>query len=400
MQPNYRKQLIGLAKLYGIVEIKNYLKSSKRVTNAQIELLLIKNGIKLPKKSLSKSNFTKPYLNQIFYTLAAALIIVGFFGGAPDMINLFKKIDFDKFASKKIGEQKNDIPGGILKKRNVVIPENQKEIVYKGEKQEVDFENTVRLNASTISLLFEETKHDLSEIRKSKKVKPIYISLLPRDLNSIEGTQKKKELFIKIILPLILEENNKIGKERKKLFKIINKNYNTNEEKKWLNRKFKKYKVNNSDISELKIRLDIIPVSIAIAQAAKESGWGTSRFAIEGNALYGQWTWKGDGLEPLEKDSKSDHKVMQFNILRASVRAYKINLNTHGSYKEFREARANLRNQNKELNGMELTQYLDKYAQTGQEYTKKIKLIIKQNSLSDFDNVKLLTTKRSKGIKL
>ena len=91
---------------------------------------------------------------------------------------------------------------------------------------------------------------------------------------------------------------------------------------------------------------------------------------------------------------------MQFNILRASVRAYKINLNTHNGYKKFREARANLRNQNKKLNGIELAQYLDKYAETGKEYTKVIKLIIEQNSLSDFDNAKLLSTKRNKGIKL
>ena len=146
--------------------------------------------------------------------------------------------------------------------------------------------------------------------------------------------------------------------------------------------------------------MDIIPVSLVIAQAAKETGWGTSRFAIEGNALYGQWTWNNDGLEPLEKNSESNHKVMQFNILRASIRAYNTNLNTHSGYKEFREARANLRNQNKKLNGVELTQYLDKYAETGKEYTKKIKLIIKQNSLSDFDNAKLLPTKRNKGIKL
>ena len=134
MQPNYRKQLIGLAKLYGIIEIKNYLKSSRRVTNAQIELLLIKNNIKLPKRSLSQSNFKKSYLKQLYYTLAAALIIVGFFGGAPNIIDLFKKIDFDKFVSKKIDEQKKDSINKILQKGNVVIPENQKSIVYKEKK--------------------------------------------------------------------------------------------------------------------------------------------------------------------------------------------------------------------------------------------------------------------------
>ena len=379
MQPNYRKQLIGLAKLYGVVEIKNYLRSSRRITNSQIELLLIKNNIKLPKKSLSKSTFKKSYLNQIYYTLAAALIIVGFFGGAPNIINLFQKIDFDKFVSKNIVEDKKDSINDILQRGNVIIPENKNEIVYKEREIESDYENTIRLNSSTISLLFEETKYDLSEIRKGKKVKPVFISLLPGDLKLIEQTQERKELFIKIVLPLILEENSNILQERKKLFKIINKNLNTNAERKWLINKFKEYKINNSDISELKLRMDIIPVSIAIAQAAKESGWGTSRFAVEGNALYGQWTWNNNGLEPLEKDSESNHKVMQFNILRASVRAYKNNLNTHNAYKEFREVRAKLREEGKKINGLDLTQYLHNYAQIGEKYVEILERII--NSL-------------------
>ena len=151
MQPNYRKQLIGLAKLYGIVEIKNYLRSSRRITNSQIELLLIKNNIKLPKKSLSKSTFKKSYLNQIYYTLAAALIIVGFFGGAPNIINLFQKIDFDKFVSKNIVEDKKDSINDILQRGNVIIPENKNEIVYKEREIESDYENTIRLNSSTIA---------------------------------------------------------------------------------------------------------------------------------------------------------------------------------------------------------------------------------------------------------
>ena len=146
--------------------------------------------------------------------------------------------------------------------------------------------------------------------------------------------------------------------------------------------------------------MDIIPVSIALAQAANESGWGTSRFALEGNALFGQWTWSKKGISPKNKDPNQSHKVLQFQILKASVRAYKNNLNTHNAYREFREARANMRNLKRKLRGVELAQYLDKYAETGKEYTKVIKLIIEQNSLADFDNVKLLSTKRDKEIEL
>ena len=89
--------------------------------------------------------------------------------------------------------------------------------------------------------------------------------------------------------------------------------------------------------------MDEIPVSLAIAQAAKETGWGTSRFAIEGNALFGQWTWSGEGIKPAGADSDTTHKVMKFKVLKASVRVYQRNLNTHSSYKNFRKARANQR---------------------------------------------------------
>ncbi len=175
------------------------------------------------------------------------------------------------------------------------------------------------------------------------------------------------------------------------MFKLLAKKSNTKEEKNWLKWKFKEYKIKNSDISELKIRMDIVPVSLAIAQAAIESGWGTSRFALEGNALYGQWTWSDKGLKPLG-NVDGDHKVMHFKILMASIKAYKKNLNTHSGYIEFREARANLRNRNERVTGLKLTQYLDKYSATGMEYTKKIELTIKKNSLTDFENAKLLST--------
>ena len=107
--------------------------------------------------------------------------------------------------------------------------------------------------------------------------------------------------------------------------------------------------------------------------------------------LFGQWTWNGDGIKPAGVDDQAKHKIMRFNVLQASVRAYQRNLNTHSSYKEFREARAIQRdNEEGELNSLELVNYLDKYAETGKEYIKILKIIIKQNSLQDFDDAKLL----------
>ena len=129
-------------------------------------------------------------------------------------------------------------------------------------------------------------------------------------------------------------------------------------EKIWLNRKFKEYKIKDKDTSELKKRMDVIPVSIAVAQAAKESGWGTSRFALEGNAMFGQWTWGGEGIVPLDKNKSQSHKILKFPILRASVKAYKNNLNTHNGYKEFRTKRSELRNNNKPIKGLDLIHLL------------------------------------------
>ena len=193
-------------------------------------------------------------------------------------------------------------------------------------------------------------------------------------------------------MPLIIEENNNIILDRKRLFAILNKNNNTKSEKKWLNKKFKQYGVVNKDLTTLKIRMDVIPVSMAIAQAAKETGWGTSRFALEGNALFGQWTWSKKGMKPANASKETTHKVMKFNVLQASVRAYQRNLNTHSGYKSFREARAIQRDNNGKLNSIELVKYLDKYAETGEEYILILIKIIEQNSLTDFDDAELLPT--------
>ena len=408
-QLSYRKQLIQLAKFYGIVEIKNYFKSAKRLTTSQIELILIKNKIKLPsKKILSKLGrliiFKNKYLKQLFYTAAVASVVIGFFGGVPYLINVFHKIDYDLWKNKdEIAKHKNDTIDKILKKNEIKSYKKDEDFVVSEKKQITKddlIENTISLDASVVASLFEDLNYDLSKIRKGKKVKPFYISLLPKDISLIEDTKERKELFIKIVLPLILQENAKIEKDRKKLFKVLAKKSNSKQERNWLKWKFKEYKIKNSDISELKIRMDIVPVSLAIAQAAIESGWGTSRFALEGNALYGQWTWSDNGLKPLENDDDQNHRVMRFKILTASIKAYKKNLNTHSGYIEFREARANLRNRNEKVTGLKLTQYLDKYSAQGKKYTEILKITIKKNSLSDFENAKLLSTGLRKGIQL
>ena len=193
-------------------------------------------------------------------------------------------------------------------------------------------------------------------------------------------------------MPLIVAENEKIIADRKKLKLISNKKFTTDLEKQWLRQKLLEYKVKKGNMEELLVRIDIIPTSIALAQAAKESGWGTSRFALEGNAIFGQWTWSGKGIAPLDRASNKKHKILKFPILRASVKAYQNNLNTHNSYSNFREKRMVMRQKNKNISGLELTETLNNYAQTGAEYTKILIQIIKQNRLTDFEPVRLVNS--------
>ncbi len=359
----------------------------------ELKRILSKQGIVIKRKPFSNINFKFDEFKSLYLTGLASFLIVTFSFIIPLSVNIDNQIvsnnkstinnsktDFQKVLSGESIDEKEKVDEG-LDLSNIL------EDVFKFDELP---EDTVRLSASTIEQLFKDTTYSLSEVRRTKKVKPIRLSLLPNEMKSIESSGKRKSLFIKIILPLVLEENNRIIIDRKKLFSILNKNKNSKDEIKWLNQKFKQYGVLNKDLATLKVRMDIIPVSLAIAQAAKETGWGTSRFAIEGNALFGQWTWSGEGIKPAGADTDATYKVMKFNVLKASVRAYQRNLNTHSSYKKFRFVRAQLRDDNKKLDSLKLAEYLDNYAQTGTEYTKVLKQIIQQNQLKDFDEVKLL----------
>jgi len=395
---SYRDQLLHLAKIYGVVEIKSYARSSKRLSISQLELLLIKNQIKLPvnrssDKAIAKQELKENALRNVYLSLAFVFFIGCLIVMRPFIKNTVNEVKFTYVA------EEYKLPK-IEKSKKAKIKKDKKiETAKKSETTEV-YDNTVSLNAETTSNLFDDLGYDLKGVRAGQKVKPIYLTKLPKDLNTLGDTKKKRELFIKIILPLILDENNKITEDRKKLFKILGKNFNTVGERVWLKRRFKEYKIEDRDLAKLKIRMDIIPVSLAIAQAANESGWGTSRFALEGNALFGQWTWSKKGITPKNKDPNQSHKILQFQILKASVRAYKNNLNTHNAYKEFREVRAQLRQQNKRIIGLDLTKYIKNYAAIGEKYVAIINGIIEQNSLTDFDKADLLPTRLKTGIAL
>ncbi len=319
----------------------------------------------------------------------SSAVIIAAFSVAPLVVDFAKSrtIFSNNYENNSKNKLKSLLENQDSKLDNEVNRKFLYEDVFAFDEQPTD---TVRLSAQILEELFKSTNYDLKDVRKNKLVKPISLTLLPNEIKKIESSQKRKDLFIQIILPLVIKENQNIKLDRKKLFKILNKSKNTKNEKQWLNLKFKQYGVVNKDLSTLKVRMDEVPISMTIAQAAKETGWGTSRFALEGNALFGQWTWSGEGIKPSGADDSTTHKVMKFKVLQASVRAYQRNLNTHSSYKNFRSARAELREEGKKLNSITLSEHLDKYAETGKEYVKVLQQIIKQNNLTDFDEAKLM----------
>ena len=305
-----------------------------------------------------------------------------------------------KKETKKLKETVKKIdPNKKIKKEVKKIKPKIKSNEKKGKVSEVILPD-LNLKTQTVLNLFKDVNYDLNTVRFEKKVKPIYFTQFPKDLDEIQSVKLKKETFIKIVLPLVVAENEKILDDRFKLNQITSRKITTDNEKQWLRQKFLEYKVKKGSVEELRNRMDMIPVSIALAQAAKESGWGTSRFALEGNAIFGQWTWSGQGIEPLLKDKTKTHKILRFPILRASVKSYKNNLNTHKSYKEFRAKRRDLRARNKKVSGLDLTKTLDNYAETGNAYTEMLEKIILQNRLMDFELVRLENSVEKKELDL
>ncbi len=499
---SYRDKLLELAYIYNVKEIQDYTKNRKNLTTGQIELILKKNKIVIPKEfktNFFKENFIKPiskfksgivdykeekikdknrllrrvenykhdtsrkfnhglsnlwkrtgnaginFLNvlpklgstvatffgnlftDVFNSIynqqidkkSARNVIIGFFvvvGITTSIyvgLNAYKNFDFlekkvevkktETKVKKEVKKPTKDLKPKKKLDKEEKKPEKQIELKKQTKKPELKVKRNnvaevilpdLNLKTETVIQLFKDVDYDLRTVRNEKLVKPIYFTQFPRDLDNLQSVKLKKETFIQIVLPLIVAENEKIVDDREKLKTLIDKKFTTDTEKQWLRQKLLEYKVKKSDLEELLFRMDMIPVSIALAQAAKESGWGTSRFALEGNAIFGQWTWDGQGIAPLKRDGDKNHKILKFPILRASVKAYKNNLNTHKSYFKFREKRKELRDKNKRITGLALTNTLKNYAQTGSEYTKILNQIITQNRLSDFEPVRLVNSVR------
>ena len=209
----------------------------------------------------------------------------------------------------------------------------------------------------------------------------------------------KKELFYRAIVPMVLLSNELIMAERQELLAISekltkNKTLSTWEQER-LQAIAQQYGLQDvtppeKQIATLLERVDAIPPSLALGQTAYESGYGTSRFAVEGNAFFGQWTYSGGGMKPKEhRASKGNYGVAAYDWPFDSVRSYMQNLNTHRAYQKLRDKRASFRKQGKAVTGPALAETLDKYSERGMEYVKTLKSIIRVNGLEVADKASL-----------
>jgi Bax protein len=213
---------------------------------------------------------------------------------------------------------------------------------------------------------------------------------------------EKKRIFFRLIAPIVLRINELIAVDRARAKDIterlsLGKGVSP-EDQAWLAELALRYKVISSpddrldsdQYPELLLRVDIIPASVSLAQAASESGWGTSRFAAEGNSLFGQWSW-GKGLKPTEQRGAEhgDHRVAAFGSTGEAAYAYALNLNTQAAYRDFRLKRAELRRRNLRVSGEVLVETLIRYSERGQAYVEDLKTIIRQNRLADTDDAYL-----------
>jgi Bax protein len=249
-------------------------------------------------------------------------------------------------------------------------------------------------DAETVDQILSEAGFQVASVREGDALVPrLFPTAMPQDMAEIDQVAEKKRIFIMVMLPLVLAANENILSDRVQLL-YLKSSVDMGQElsvadEAWLNDLAELYYVDDVDLDTLVARVDVIPPSLVLAQAALESGWGTSRFAHEGNAVFGQRSWnEDDGIVPEARRSDETHVVKSFDGLKDSVLAYLVNLNRHGAYRHLRQIRTALHSENLPLDGWTLAAGLDDYAEEA-DYIELVRSVIRFNKLSDFDNARL-----------
>lgn len=257
------------------------------------------------------------------------------------------------------------------------------------------------IKSSDLLKSFSNASADLSNIRRGiTQVPNIFLTHFPVDLPTVVSVNTRKDVFIKTVLPLILKANIRIRRERERLIRITESEKNNQPVKAkdiWFIADLgRRYGVNDSSRNELLRRVDSIPPSLALAQGAEESGWGTSRFAHQGNAVFGQRTFTPNrGIVPNRRAIGQIYEVRRFKKLYTSVVAYIKNLNTHSAYTALRQVRALARQNSKYPNSLAMASTLTRYSERGPDYVRSIREILRVNELREFDTAQLVHEARN-----
>lgn len=217
-----------------------------------------------------------------------------------------------------------------------------------------------------------------------------FAATLP-DFNQYKNVKEKKVQFFTYLKPMAEKSNQIILRQREKLLGLQKQKTISSSDQQWLGKLSKTYNVSThqssqSQVSELIDKVDVIPTSLLLAQAANESAWGTSRFAKQGNNLFGQWCYtKNCGIVPNKRGAGMHHEVKKFSSAYESIKAYELNLNSSAHYKNLRLIRHQLRNSNQKITGVALAKGLAKYSERGNSYVQDITRMINSNHLQDWD---------------
>ncbi len=286
---------------------------------------------------------------------------------------------------------------GFYKSFNKSKELNKTQINYKVKNLNVENSDISAMSVDYISRanemleIFKKYNFSIDKFLKDESANLIIFSSLPDDFMEIQPVNERKKLFINTLLPIIYAENQKILEDRKKILdwwsESQGENFSRDFWPAWLFELSEKYDALDSNLGNLLIKVDIIPISMALSQAAIESGWGTSRYLREGNAVYGQYTFeKNKGIEPTQRDSSKKFFIRKFENLSESTKSYFKNINTHSAYADLREERKKLRMNGEILSGLKLADFLTSYSERKQEYVKDVKIIIESNNFMKFDN--------------
>jgi len=257
-------------------------------------------------------------------------------------------------------------------------------------------------SAHDVHTLFKEINYSLVLWNEGvREIPRVYIT----DISSRWQTQSqkmdvksKKAIFFQFTIPIVLRANELILEDRQKLLALMQHSENLSEEQnQWLTALAMRYKVvvknehfQRSKMEKLLSRVDVIPPSLALAQAAEESGWGTSRFAILGNSLFGQWAFSKSAMRPKQQRKElGDYGLARFDTPLDAVNSYMLNLNTHLAYKPLRELRSQMKREQKKVTGKALATTLDKYSERGQAYVDSLHAMMRINHLGEADDAYL-----------